>query len=189
MGMAILVGIVNILAANNGMMGVGHLLWFVLPVIIWLFTRKNNKERTKAPVSLVSSMVAKTWTTFAIFVLGFFACALIFGFITSRLLPLSDCSVINIKVAPIIMLLMGMSITITGHILKQSWLVVFGIIGGLGCFAWETLEISQRLLMVYGGVTVTQMGIITFAIPCFTIFLFALVGLTIPGLIVKRQRL
>ena len=87
------------------------------------------------------------------------------------------------------MLLMGMSITITGHILKQSWLVVFGIIGGLGCFAWETLEISQRLLMVYGGVTVTQMGIITFVIPCFTIFLFALVGLTIPGLIVKRQRL
>ena len=189
MSMSILVGIVNIVAANNGMMGIGHLLWFVLPVIIWLFSRHSNKERAKAPVSLVSTMVAKTWSTFAIFVLCFFATAVIFGFITSRLLPLDNCAVINIKVTPIIVLLMGMSITITGHILKQRWLVIFGIIGGLGCFMWETLDISQRLLMVFGSMTVTEIGVITFVIPCITVFLFALVGLTIPGLIVKRQRL
>ena len=81
------------------------------------------------------------------------------------------------------------AITITGHILKQRWLVVFGIIGGLGCFGWETLEISQRLLIVFGGVTPAGMALVSFVIPCFTIFLFALVGLTIPGLIVKKQRL
>lgn len=189
MSMAILVGIVNILVASNGLMGIGHLLWFILPIIIWLFSRKHNKEHAKAPVSLVGTMVAKTWSTFAIFVLGFFASAIIFNFIAGHILPPSEYAVVNLKVAPIIVLLMGMAITITGHILKQRWLVVFGIIGGLGCFGWETLEISQRLLIVFGGVTPAGMALVSFVIPCFTIFLFALVGLTIPGLIVKKQRL
>ena len=187
-GMAVVVAVVNMITMNTfGAAGLGHLLWLVLPVVIWLASRRFNKERAKAPVSLVGSMVAKTWTTFAVFVLGFFVIAIIWGFLGARLMPPSEFKIIHIRVAPVIVLLMGMAVTITGHILHQRWLVRFGIIAGLLCFVWEHFYMGEWLLLHLLPLTPHESAAYIASMPCLTIFVFALVGLLLPGMMLKKQ--
>ena len=187
---AVLVVLINIITMSQGMVGIGHLLWFALPVVIWLLSRKYIKDREHAPVSLVSSMVAKTWITFGFFGIGFFIIALIWGWIGARLLPISEYSTSQIRVAPVIVLLMGMAITMTGHILRQRWLVVFGIVAGLLCFAWEHFHVGEAIVMNLVSVEspfALTAAVISSSLPCLTIFIFALVGLLLPGMMLKKQ--
>jgi hypothetical protein len=187
---AVLVVLINIITMSQGMVGIGHLLWFALPVVIWLLSRKYIKDREHAPVSLVSSMVAKTWITFGFFGIGFFIIALIWGWIGARLLPISEYATSQIRVAPVIVLLMGMAITMTGHILRQRWLVVFGIVAGLLCFAWEHFHVGEAIVMNLVSVEspfALTAAVISSSLPCLTIFIFALVGLLLPGMMLKKQ--
>lgn len=88
--------------------------------------------------------------------------------------------------------MMGMAISITGHILKQRWLVTFGIVAGLLCFAWEHSHIGEAIVMrlVTSDVPLTLIAsAINASIPCLTIFIFALIGLMLPGLMLKKQSL
>lgn len=189
---ALLVAVINIITMSQGLIGLGHLLWFALPVVIWLLSRKYIKEREHAPVSLVSSMIAKTWITFGYFGIGFFVIAIIWSLFAPRLLSPSEYAVSQIRVAPVIVLLMGMAITMTGHILKQRWLVTFGIVAGLLCFAWEHFHIGEKIVMLFilrdFHFTLTAAGI-NASLPCLTIFIFALVGLLLPGMMLKKQSL
>lgn len=187
---AVLVVLINIITMSQGMVGIGDLLWFALPVVIWLLSRKYIKDREHAPVSLVSSMVAKTWITFGFFGIGFFIIALIWGWIGARLLPISEYATSQIRVAPVIVLLMGMAITMTGHILRQRWLVVFGIVAGLLCFAWEHFHVGEAIVMNLVSVEspfALTAAVISSSLPCLTIFIFALVGLLLPGMMLKKQ--
>ena len=187
---AVLVVLINIITMSQRMVGIGHLLWFALPVVIWLLSRKYIKDREHAPVSLVSSMVAKTWITFGFFGIGFFIIALIWGWIGARLLPISEYATSQIRVAPVIVLLMGMAITMTGHILRQRWLVVFGIVAGLLCFAWEHFHVGEAIVMNLVSVEspfALTAAVISSSLPCLTIFIFALVGLLLPGMMLKKQ--
>ena len=77
MATSVLVAIINFLSLSAGLVGIGHLLWFLLPVAIWWLSRKYIKERTHTPTSLVGSLVAKTWQTFGIFAIGFFLIAIV----------------------------------------------------------------------------------------------------------------
>ena len=191
MGMAIIVAFANIYWARNGMMGIGHLLWFLLPVVIWLISRKNIKGREHTPMSLVGTLVEKTWSTFAIFVLGFFLFACIWHFIAARLLSPSDYILACVRVTPVIVLLMGMSITITGHILKQRWLVIFGIVAGLVFFLWEFFGMGQRILMNLTGMPPSLPTTVAsiHSLPSLTIFMFAFIGMVLPGMKLKKQSL
>lgn len=166
----------------------GHLLWFALPAFIWLAMRKKNNEQEHVPATFVGTMVAKTWSTFCIFVLGFFFIALVWGFFANRWFPPSESVHMQIRVTPVIVLLMGMAVTITGHILRQRWLVIFGIIAGLGCFMWEHLGIGKLLLIVLRGQSPDNLAISFSTLPCLTFVIFAFIGLTLPGLMLKRQK-
>ena len=190
MGMAVIIAITNFILINHASGGLGHLLWLVLPVIIWLFMRKYNKECEHTPVSLVGTMVAKTWSTFAWFVIGYFIIALIWGFVAMRMLQPEEYVATRIEVTPVIVLLMGMAITITGHILKQRWLIIFGIVAGLGCFVWEHFNMGATTVMLLSGQPHPGLSFAAIAstLPCLTIFIFAFVGLMLPGLMLKKQR-
>ena len=183
---AVLVAVINFLTMSQGMVGLGHLLWFLLPLVIWQLSRKYAGEHH--PETLVGSLVAKTWTTFGIFAIGFFVIALIWGLVGPHILPLEVYVVSQIRVAPAIVLMMGMAITITGHILKQRWLVTFGIVAGLLCFAWEHFQIGEAFVMrlVTSDVALTAAAV-NASMPCITIFIFGLVGLLLPGMMVKKQ--
>ena len=132
----------------------------------------------------------KTWITFGFFGIGFFIIALIWGWIGARILPISEYATSQIRVAPVIVLLMGMAITMTGHILRQRWLVVFGIVAGLLCFAWEHFHVGEAIVMnlvfVESPFALTA-AVISSSLPCITIFIFGFVGLLLPGMMLKKQ--
>ena len=189
---AVLVAIINIITMSQGMIGIGHLLWFLLPFIILKLSRKYTKDSARTPVSFVGSMIAKTWITFGYFAIGFFVIALIWSFVAARFLQPSEFVASQIRVAPVIVLLMGMAITITGHILRQRWLITFGIVAGLLCFAWEHFHLGEGIVLALldsnSTFTLTAAGISS-SLPCLTIFIFALVGLLLPGMMLKKQNL
>ena len=186
---AVLVAVINIITMSQGMIGIGHLLWFLLPFVILKLSRKYSKEREHAPTSFVGSMVAKTWMTFGAFAIGFFVIALIWGFLAGKLMSPSECQIIQIRAAPVIVLLMGMAITMNGHILRQRWLVWFGIVAGLLCFVWEHFQMGTWLLLHTVSLAPHQTAVFIASLPCLTIFIFALVGLLLPGMMLKKQSL
>ena len=185
MTMAVVVAIVNGTAMKYGFSGVGHLLWFLLPLIIWGVEKYRHKDRPATPPNIISTLVAKTWVTFGIFTLAFFFFATLFNNIVVRTETIEVFRVILINPLRIIVLLMGMAITITGYILKQRWLVWCGIIGGIGGFAWESFYVTQTIvarlfpLQSAPGISHLLTGII--------IALFSFIGMTLPGMKLKNK--
>ena len=184
---AVLVVVINVMTVSHGMVEVGHVLWFLLPVVIWQLSRRYIKVREHAPASFVGTMVAKTWMTFGVFGIGFFVIALIWGWLAGRLMPLSEIPVIQIRVAPVIVLLMGMAITMNGHILRQRWLVWFGIVAGLLCSVWEYFQMGSWVLLHVVPMDLYATAAVVASLPCLTIFIFAFVGLLLPGMMLKKQ--
>ena len=187
MATSVLVAIINFLSMSSGMVGIGHLLWFLLPVAIWFFSRKYIKERAHTPTNMVGQMVAKTWQTFAIFSLGFFIIAIVCTAILFPMMTTAEYSVVQIRVAPIIVLLMGMAIAMNGQILNQRWLVWFGAVAGLLCFVWEHFEVLTWLLVHCLPLEPYEASVFMSTLPCVTIFIFGFVGLLLPGMMLKKQ--
>ena len=79
MGMAVVVSLINYFSLTP----LGHLLWLVLPFIIWWVLR-NNKERVNAPVNLVGTLVSKTWWTFAVLAISYTVLATIWNFLLKK---------------------------------------------------------------------------------------------------------
>ncbi len=183
MGTAVIVALANGLSASP----LGHLLWLVLPIIIWLIMRIHNKKQIQAPVSLVGTLVVRTWWSFGGIVIGFYLFALIWNFLVMRLYDdLATATQAMVAITPVIILLMGMAVAITGHILKRRWLVLFGILGGLLVAFCEYSGII-RAIIVYTIASVKTIIVFTLITPCLSIFLFSLIGLVIPGLMLKKQ--
>ena len=188
MAMAIIVPIVNLLILPDGYATLGHLLWFTLPFIIVFIIRNLYKNREHAPVSLVGTLVGQTWKTFGVFGLGFFVLANGWNYILSN--STNDTMAIvahHANLTPVIYLLMGMAVAITGHILKSKWLVWFGIIAGLLVSVGDYASFGTMLLARMGA-SVMTVGQAQFLFPCMSVFLFALVGLMLPGLMLKKQQ-
>ena len=185
MGMAILIGLCIYFTANMAF----FLLYVTLPVIIYLAIRFAKRNRTKVPASFVGTMVAKTWVTFAIFVISFFVFANFYNFFIGR--AASPEVHIRLMVHPfrIILLLMGMAITMNGYILKSRWLVWCGIVGGIGGFIWESFYVTQTIVgRLYPYCSENYIGIASGIIPGIIVALFAFIGLTLPGLMLKRKK-
>ena len=187
MATSVLVAIINFLSMSSGMVGIGHLLWFLLPVAIWFFSRKYIKERAHTPTNMVGQMVAKTWQTFGIFALGFFIVAIVCTSILFPMMTTAEYSVVQIRVAPIIVLLMGMAIAMNGQILNQRWLVWFGAVAGLLCFVWEHFEVLTWLLVHCLPLEPYEASVFMSTLPLVTIFIFGFVGLLLPGMMLKKQ--
>ena len=184
---AVLVAVINFLTMSQGMVGLGHLLWFLLPVAIWLLSRKYIKERAHTPTTLVGSLVAKTWQTFGIFGLGFFVIAIVCTSCLFHFVTLGEYAVVQIRVAPIIVLLMGMAIAMNGQILNKRWLVWFGAVAGLLGFVWEHFEMGTWVLLHFTSLPPYETSVFMSSLPCLTIFIFGCVGLLLPGMMLKKQ--
>ena len=197
MGMAVVVAIVNFTILTTGIivkLGVigdymwvlGNLLWLMLPVIIKLILR-DTYEKTHAPVSLVGTLVKNTWWTFAAFAITYFIIAIFWNVMASRIAP----DVNRMPIYPVIILLMGMAISMTGQILKHKWLTWFGIIGGLlaivskqsGIVIWFIFS----CLSGFVDDPLALAGYLFYDEYCLAVFLLALVGLMLPGLMLKKQ--
>ena len=145
----------------------GHLLWFALPIVIYYLIKNMSSQYKSVPVNFVGRLIGKTWWTFAVITLSFFLFAIIWNLFLSRAETMD-------------VLLMGMTVAVTGHILKSKWLIGCGIIGGLLCFINESIGFVSMLFVIFGGASVDTVGMIEFALPCVTYFVFAFIGLFLP---------
>lgn len=183
MGTAVVVALANGLSAST----LGHLIWLVLPFIIWWILRIHYRKQTQVPVSLVGTLVGRTWWTFGGIVVGFYLFALIWNFLLLRLVDNPAVAApAMVSITPVIILLMGMAVAITGHILKRRWMVLFGILGGLLVAVCEYSGVIRQLI-VSSGVSTHTIIVWCLITPCLSVFLFSLIGLVIPGWMLKRQ--
>jgi hypothetical protein len=185
MGMALLIGICILLTGNTAF----YLLYILSPVVIYGVDRYVNRNKPAIPDSIVSHMVDKTWQTFGIFAVLFFVFVVLYDLLMSHTESPEVYARLVVHPFRIILLLFGMAITINGYILKSRWMVICGIIGGIGGFAWESFYVSQTLVGWLGSYTNSNYcGIVFGLIPGFIIALFAFIGLTLPGMMLKRQK-
>ena len=180
-GIAILVTICVLLTGNT----LFYLLYGLIPVFVIGIDNYNKKDKPKAPVSLVGSMVDKTWQTFGIFALSFCIFAVLFNFFMGRINTPDMYAHFAIHPFRIILLLMGMAVTVTGYILKSRWLIWCGIIGGIGGFIWESLGVADMFLSRLFDLA--SFKLYSHIPPCILVVLFAFVGLLLPGWKLKKQ--
>ena len=184
MAIAIMIGLGFYFTQN----GLFYLLYIALPFIIWGISRYVKRNETPAPSSFIGTMVKKTWITFAIFAIAFFVFANLFDILMLHTESLEVYSRMFISPFRISLLLMGMCVTITGYILKSRWLVWCGIIGGLGGFFWESFGVTSSLFGRFAASLDNYCGVTQGLVPGIIIALFAFIGLTLPGMMLKRQK-
>ena len=182
MGMAVLIGILIYFTANMAY----YLLYILLPVIIYFADRYAKRNKPKVPASFVGTMVDKTWQTFGIFVLSFFVFVILYNSLMARMESPDVYARLMIKPFRIILLLMGMAITINGYTLKSRWMVWCGIIGGIGGFIWESFYVTQTIVGRLFPIS-EAIGIAGGLIPGIMIAVLAFIGLTLPGMKLKKQ--
>ena len=182
MGLALVIGICILLTNNMAY----YLLYILSPIVIYGVDRYVNRNKPKVPDSFVSNMVDKTWQTFGIFAVLFFVFVVLYDLLMSHTESPEVYARLVIHPFRIILLLFGMAITINGYILKSRWLVWCGIIGGLGGFIWESFYVTDTILGRFSSPA--SYNHMTHIVPGIMIALFAFVGLTLPGMMLKKQQ-
>ena len=157
MGWALLIGLCICFTKNAAF----YLLYILLPLVIYVVDRYVNRNKPKVPDSFVGSMVNKNMQVY----------------FQNRINPVR-----------IIYLMMGMVITINGYTLKSRWMVWCGIIGGIGGFFWEAFCMTETLTakIIY-YTNSNYFGIINGIFPSMIIAVFAFIGLTLPGWMMKKK--
>ena len=159
-----------------------HLLWFALPVVIWLVMKYVNRNRVPVPESFVGTLVKKTWYTILTFALVYSVVAVVWNryLIVYESPDVYLCA--GMHITPTVITLLAVAVSITGLILKKSSLVWFGLLSFMILRCGFFSLILGRLL------SPTEFGKLSLIRPCDYIFLFALVGLTLPGWMLKKQK-
>ena len=158
--------IIAYLWANHGG-PVWNVLWFVMWLVGWAGDWLIAKRNETVPSTFVGKTIGHVWATFGIFCGGL---GLLFSFVGSGVLPLE---LIMPKVyafgciTSIISLCFGIATTITGLIIRNRVIQICGFIAGLGGFFGALHFPDHRQLFVMAAV--------------------AIVGLIVPGIIVRTQ--
>ena len=187
MAMSLLIGICIYFTGNLAF----YFLYIALPIPIYFADRYVKRNKPKVPASFVGQMVDKTWQTFGIFAVLFFVFVTLYNLFMGR--TESPEVYMRLMVHPfrIILLLFGMAITINGYIIKSRWMVWCGIIGGIGGFIWESFYLTQTIVGRFFSTYINEnyCGIVNGLIPGIIIALLAFIGMTLPGMMLKKQSL
>ena len=159
-----------------------HLLWFALPVVIWLVMKYINRNRVPVPESLVGTLVKKTWYTILAFALVYSVIATVWNTCLQVYEGYEVFLHAGMHITPTVITLLAVAVSITGLILKRNSLVWFGFLSFviLKCGFFSVL--LGRLLPP------TEFAKLSLIQPCGFIFLFALVGLMLPGWMLIRRK-
>lgn len=158
-----------------------HLLWFALPVVIWLVMKRINRNSVPVPESFVGTLVRKNWYTILAFSLVYVVIATVWNIVLQHYESPEVFLYAGMHITPTVITLLAVAVSITGLILKKRSLVWFGLLSFviLKCGLFSVL--LGRLL------SPTEFAKLSLIQPCGLIFLFALVGLMLPGLMLKRE--
>ncbi len=146
--MAVVVTGINCLLHDWGI-GLGQIWWLVNPLIIALLAYLRNRKPSGYPPNVLRDIVLKVWLSCAIFATGFCLSAMFFNYVESQIEGLEVFARVAVKPYRVVLLVMGMALSITGFIIKQTWVWISGIVLGLGGFIWISLQYSTYILSEY----------------------------------------
>lgn len=175
--MAVVVASVNYLTRTP----LAHLLWFALPAVVGLVMRRGGRNRVPVPESFVGTLVRKTWYTILAFALVYAVVAFIWNQVIYRFESPEVSSRIAMHIVPTILTLLAVAVSMTGLILKKRALVWFGLLSFV-IFRFGIFWILCARLLPFN-----VLGRLSLVRPCELIFLFALVGLMLPGWMLKAS--
>ena len=175
--MAVIVASVNYLTWTP----LFHLLWFALPVVIWLVMKRINRNRVPVPESFVGTLVRKTWYTTLAFSLVYVVIATVWNIVLQHYESPEVFLHAGMHITPTILTLLAVAVSMTGLILKKSALVWFGLL------SFVILRFGLFLVMISRLLPPDVLGRLSLVRPCELIFLFALVGLMLPGWMLKKE--
>ena len=159
------------------------LLYLLVPVLIYGINRYVNRNTPKVPANPIASMVDKTWLSFGIFAISIYLLSVLFNEMQLRSALATDNMQVyfqnRINPVQIILLLMGMSVTVNGFILKNRWMVWCGIIGGIVGFFWESFCLTETLMANH--------GVAGFIASCLVVVIYIFISLTLPGWMLLKQ--
>ena len=135
--------------------GAWGFLWFAMAFIGWMLMiwQGKKEKRTHLPKTIITQMMSNVWLAFGIFassfpILMFVVAPLLFGKFA-----------LGYGITSIIVLLLGMSTTITGLLLKNGWITAGGIVGGLAGAASAMLIQGPDEMLVMAGVSLISLVI------------------------------
>ena len=158
-----------------------HLLWFALPVVIWLVMKRINRNRVPVPENFVGTLVRKTWYTTLAFALVYVVIATVWNIVLQHYESPEVFLYAGMHITPTILTLLAVAVSMTGLILKKSALVWFGLL------SFVILRFGLFSVMISRLLPPDVLGRLSLVRPCELIFLFALVGLMLPGWMLKRK--
>ena len=158
-----------------------HLLWFALPVVIWLVMKYVNRNRVPVPESLVGTLVKKTWYTILAFSLVYVVIATVWNIVLQHYESPEVFLYAGMHITPTILTLLAVAVSMTGLILKKGTLVWFGLL------SFVILRFGLFSVMISRLLPPDVLGRLSLVRPCELIFLFALVGLMLPGWMLKAS--
>lgn len=176
--MSVIVASINILTLSP----LAHLLWFAFPLVLWLVMKYIKRNREPVPESFVGTLVKKTWYTILAFALVYSVIAVVWN----RCLQVYEGYEVFLRagmhITPTVITLLAVAVSITGLILKKRSLVWFGLL------SFVILKCGFFSLILGRLLSPTEFGKLSLIRPCDYIFLFALVGLTLPGWMLIRKK-
>ncbi len=158
-----------------------HLLWFALPVVIWLVMKYVNRNRVPVPESFVGTLVRKTWYTILAFSLVYVVIATVWNIVLQHYESPEVFLYAGMHITPPVITLLAVAVSITGLILKKRSLVWFGLL------SFVILKCGLFSVMISHLLPPDVLGRLSLVRPCELIFLFALVGLMLPGWMLKKE--
>ncbi|MBQ8454905.1 MAG: hypothetical protein IJ537_06180 [Bacteroidaceae bacterium] len=158
-----------------------HLLWFALPVVIWLVMKRINRNRVPVPENFVGTLVRKTWYTTLAFALVYVVIATVWNIVLQHYESPEVFLHAGMHITPTILTLLAVAVSMTGLILKKSALVWFGLL------SFVILRFGLFSVMISRLLPPDVLGRLSLVRPCELIFLFALVGLMLPGWMLKAS--
>lgn len=176
--MSVIVASINILTLSP----LAHLLWFALPVVIWLVMKYVNRNRVPVPESFVGTLVRKTWYTILAFSLVYVVIATVWNIVLQHYESPEVFLYAGMHITPTILTLLAVAVSMTGLILKKGTLVWFGLL------SFVILRFGLFSVMISRLLPPDVLGRLSLVRPCELIFLFALVGLMLPGLMLIRRK-
>ncbi len=149
---------IDYLCANCGGQA-WHLLWFVMTGIGFGYNYHYARHCNTNTASFVSKAIGYVWNAFAIMTLGTTAvlfCLLVFMPIQG---DLGKESSYILPITPIIILMMGLAGTTTGFLLKNKWVLMGAIVGGIGG------AISSLCIMSAGMLILAAVSVVSLVLP------------------------
>ena len=179
-------GLMSVIVASANLLSwtpLFHLLWFALPVVIWLVMKYVNRNRVPVPESFVGTLVRKTWYTILAFSLVYVVIATVWNIVLQHYESPEVFLYAGMHITPPVITLLAVAVSITGLILKKRSLVWFGLL------SFVILKCGLFSVMISHLLPPDVLGRLSLVRPCELIFLFALVGLMLPGWMLKKEAL